>query len=235
MIVPETPKANGDDEEVKTDAFLEPTSATPLINDTTGHESQMSKKEHLLEDMWNDLNMEVEMDEDEDHFLELTDAQLIMHACIELAIGTLLVVIFSDPMVDTIDEFSDTINVSSFYVSFIVTPLASNASEIYSAIMFSRKKTQEGISMGFSALYGAACMNNTFVLGIFCALVYIEDLEWTFVAESLVILFVIWFVGINGLKTTVTVWQGIPVILLFPLSIVLIAVLDTYLDDSDGC
>merc|ERR1711997_1200574 len=200
-----------------------------------GHETQMSKKEHLLEDLWNDLNMEVEMDEDEDHFLDLTDGQLIINACIELAIGTLLVVIFSDPMVDTIDEFSDTINVSSFYVSFIVTPLASNASEIYSSIVFAQKKTKEGISMGFSALYGAACMNNTFVLGIFCALIYFKQLEWTFVAETLVILFTIIVVGINGLRTTVTVWQGIPVILLFPLSILLVAVLETYLDDSDGC
>merc|ERR1712113_558224 len=165
----------------------------------------------------------------------LSDTQLILRALWQLFLGTILCVIFSDPMVSVIGTFSTTINVSSFYVSFIVTPLASNASEIYSAILFSRKKTTEGISMGFSALYGAGCMNNTFVLGIFCVLVYIQELEWTFVAETLVILFVIWFVGINGLRTTVTVWQGIPILLLFPLSIVLIAVLEVYLDDSDGC
>ena len=217
-IVPPTPKAQ---EEKKED---EPTAATPLINDTTTEEAPPSpktaKKEKLMNDVWNDLNMEVEMEEeDDDHFLELSDGQLIAYACAELALGTLLVIIFSDPMVDTIDEFSDTINVSSFYVSFVITPLASNASEIYSSLVFAQKKTQEGISMGFSALYGAACMNNTFVLGIFCCLVYFKQLEWTFVAETLVILFTIIVVGINGLKPTVTVWQGIPVILLFPLSI----------------
>ena len=192
--------------------------------DTTPGDREMSPntaaKDELMEHVWNDLTMEKEMEEeDEDHFLELSDGQLIAYACAELALGTLLVIIFSDPMVDTIDAFSNTINVSSFYVSFVITPLASNSSEIYSALVFAQKKTQEGISMGFSALYGAACMNNTFVLGIFCCLVYVKQLEWTFVAETLVILFTIIVVGMNGLKPTVTVWQGIPVLILFPLSI----------------
>merc|ERR1719293_320639 len=110
-------------------------------------------------------------------------------------------------MVSVIGTFSTTINVSSFYVSFVITPLASNSSEIYASLVFAKKKTTEGVSMGFSALYGAACMNNTFVLGIFCTLVYFKDLEWTFVAETLVILFVIWVVGLNGMRATVTVWQ----------------------------
>merc|ERR1712113_1342322 len=147
----------------------------------------------------------------------LSDTQLILRALWQLFLGTILCVIFSDPMVSVIGTFSTTINVSSFYVSFIVTPIASNAAEIYSALIFAQKKTQEGISMGFSALYGAACMNNTFVLGIFGTLVYIQQLEWTFVAETLVIIFTIFVVGINGLRTTVTVWQGIPVLMLFPL------------------
>jgi len=240
-LVPPTPQ-NSDPQSMDfEEKKQEPNASTPLIQeDGTGtgtgtNDTEKTDRERQMEDLWKELNMEVEMDEDEDHFLELTDSQLICHALVELAIGTLLVIIFSDPMVDTIDEFSDTINVSSFYVSFIVTPLASNASEIYSSLLFAKKKTKEGISMGFSALYGAACMNNTFVLGIFCVLVYVQDLEWVFVAETLVILFTIFVVGLNGLRPTVTVWQGIPVILLFPLSILLVAVLETYLDDSDGC
>merc|ERR1712032_1042206 len=62
------------------------------------------EKESLLEDMWNDLNMEKEMDEEDDEeaegqYLHLSDAQLIMRALAQLAMGTLLCVIFSDPMV----------------------------------------------------------------------------------------------------------------------------------------
>ena len=184
--------------------------------------------------------VEKEMDdeddeEEEEQYLHLSDAQLIMRAMWQLFCGTLLCVIFSDPMVSVIGTFSNTINVSSFYVSFIVTPIASNAAEIYSALIFAQKKTQEGVSMGFSALYGAACMNNTFVLCIFCALIFFQRLQWTFVTETLVIILTVLVVGANGMKTTVTVWQGFVVLSMFPLSLVLVALLDPVLDDVTNC
>ena len=193
-------------------------------------------RDTILNDLWNDLNMEAEMDEEEEEqYLHLSDNQLIMYALWQLGFGTFLCCIFSDPMVSVIGQFSKTIDVSSFFVSFIVTPIASNASEIYSSLLFASKKTKEGISMSFSALYGAACMNNTFVLCIFCALVFFRRLQWTFIAETLVILLTVIVVGANGMKQTVTVWQGFVVITLFPLSLVLVAILDPLLDDVTKC
>merc|ERR1712107_556715 len=93
-------------------------------------------KEQLLSDMWNELNREQEMEEEddddgEDQFLHLNDNQLIMRAMFQLFLGTLICIIFSDPMVSVIGVFSNTIHVPSFYISFIVTPIASNAAEIY--------------------------------------------------------------------------------------------------------
>jgi len=205
-----------------------------LIQDKDGDGAK--EEDHLLDDLWNDLNMEAEMDEEEEEqFMHLSDNQLIMYALLQLGFGTFLCCIFSDPMVSVIGQFSTTIGVSSFFVSFIVTPIASNAAEIYSALLFSAKKTKEGISMSFSALYGAACMNNTFVLCIFCALVFFRRLQWTFIAETLVILMTVIIVGINGMRDTVTVWQGFLVISLFPLSLVLVALLDPLLDDVTKC
>eukprot|EP00484_Ammonia_sp_Unknown_P021659 CAMPEP_0197024010 /NCGR_PEP_ID=MMETSP1384-20130603/4663_1 /TAXON_ID=29189 /ORGANISM="Ammonia sp." /LENGTH=605 /DNA_ID=CAMNT_0042452335 /DNA_START=70 /DNA_END=1887 /DNA_ORIENTATION=+ len=196
-------------------------------------------KEKLMEDLWKELNMEAEMEEEEEEeeeqYLHLSDTQLKIWAFLELGFGTFLCCVFSDPMVSVIGQFSNTLGVSSFFVSFIVTPIASNAAEIYSSLIFASKKTKEGISMGFSALYGAACMNNTFVLCIFCALVFFRRLQWTFVAETLVILLTVIVVGINGMRETVTVWQGFLVITLFPLSLVLVAILDPLLDDVTKC
>merc|ERR1712129_195514 len=197
------------------------------------------EKERLLDKMWSELQMEQDMDdedvEQDEQFLHLTDNQLIRSAMFQLLLGTLICIIFSDPMVSVIGVFSTTINVPSFYVSFIVTPIASNAAEIYSSLIFARKRTQEGISMGFSALYGAACMNNTFVLCLFCALVFFRRLQWTFIAETFVIILTVLIVGINGMRQTVFVWQGFLVISLFPLSILLVAVLDPLLDDVTSC
>eukprot|EP00966_Prymnesium_polylepis_P053629 1239910-Prymnesium_polylepis.1 len=46
-----------------------------------------------------------------------------------------------------------------FYVSFVLSPLASNASELIASLNYARKKTQKTITVSLSALEGAACMN----------------------------------------------------------------------------
>ena len=47
-----------------------------------------------------------------------------------MSIGTVLVLVFSDPAVNVLAEIGKRINVSAFYISFILAPLASNASEL---------------------------------------------------------------------------------------------------------
>ena len=79
-----------------------------------------------------------------------------------LALGTILVVYFSDPMVDVMQEIAVRANLSPFYVSFILAPLASNASEVLASQYYASKKTRKTITVSLSALEGAASMNNTF-------------------------------------------------------------------------
>ena len=38
----------------------------------------------------------------------------------------------------------------AFYVSFVVTPICSNASELVSSLLFAAKKKKENVSMTFS-------------------------------------------------------------------------------------
>jgi Ca2+/Na+ antiporter len=75
--------------------------------------------------------------------------------------GTFLVLVFSDPMVDVLGEVGRRIGVSSFYISFILAPLASNASELFAAYQYATKKTRKTITISFSTLLGAAILNNT--------------------------------------------------------------------------
>ena len=79
-----------------------------------------------------------------------------------LAIGTVLVIYFSDPMVDTMQEIASRASVNPFYVSFVLAPLASNSSEVLASQYYASKKTRKTISVSLSALEGAASMNNTF-------------------------------------------------------------------------
>ena len=74
-----------------------------------------------------------------------------------------------------------------FYVSFVIAPLASNASELIASYSYALKKTPKSISIALQALQGAACMNNTFCLSIFMALIYFQGLAWEYTAETVAI------------------------------------------------
>ena len=52
---------------------------------------------------------------------------------------TAMVLLFSDPMVDVFSAFGDRMNISAFYVSFVLAPLASNASELIAAYNYVKK------------------------------------------------------------------------------------------------
>lgn len=79
-----------------------------------------------------------------------------------LFIGTVLVIYFSDPMVDVMQEIAVRTSLPPFYVSFVLAPLASNASEVVASMYYASKKTRKTMSVSLSALEGAASMNNTF-------------------------------------------------------------------------
>ena len=55
---------------------------------------------------------------------------------------------------------------------------------------YAAKKTRKTITVSLAALEGAACMNNTFCLAIFMALVFFKGLAWKFTAETITILVV---------------------------------------------
>merc|ERR1712137_492013 len=59
-----------------------------------------------------------------------------------MGLGTLLVVVFSDPMVDLLGRMGEILGVSAFYVSFLLAPMASNASELVAASNYAAKKTK---------------------------------------------------------------------------------------------
>ncbi|KAJ1461013.1 hypothetical protein M885DRAFT_508539 [Pelagophyceae sp. CCMP2097] len=147
-------------------------------------------------------------------------------ALIKLLLGTTLVVVFSDPMVDVMSEIGVRTGVPPFYVSFVLAPLASNASELIASYFYALKKTSKSITISFAALEGAACMNNTFCLAIFCGLVHFKGLAWSYSAETLAIVLVQWLVASFALKKTLTPRDALCVFAIYPLSLILVAGLE---------
>ena len=170
---------------------------------------------------------EEELPEDLKHLsYEKQQFRLKLRAFYMMALGTALVLLFSDPMVDVLSAMGNKFNVNSFYVAFVLCPLASNASELIAAANYASKKTSKSIDISLSALTGAACMNNTFCLAIFLILIYCKKLEWVFSAETISILVVELILGLYCLKKVHTLFDGIVILAIYPLSIFLVYVLE---------
>jgi len=147
----------------------------------------------------------------------------------QMIAGVLLVGLFSDPMVDAITLLGKEWGIGAFYVSFVITPFCSNASEIIASLVFASNKTQQSSSMTYSQLYGAATMNATLGLAIFYALIHFRQLAWTFSAETLAILLITWLVCLAGaFKRTFTVMWIFPNLALYPLSLVFVWTLEHF-------
>ena len=147
-------------------------------------------------------------------------------AAITMAIGTVFVILFSDPMVDVLNEMGNRSGVPPFYVSFMLAPLAANLSEVMASFNYAAKKTQKTIDISLSTLQGACAMNNTFVLGIFMILIFFKSLAWTFFAETFSILLIQCIVAWYSRKDVHTMFDGYCILALFPLALVVVATLE---------
>lgn len=134
-----------------------------------------------------------------------------------MALGTITVVLVSDPFVDVLTNWGDRFGINPFYISFVVAPFASNASELLSAYTYAKKKTKKAITTSLSTLIGAACMNNTFCLGIFFGLIYFQGLAWKFTAETTAIIVIQWIIGLLTMaKDTQTYAVGFFILAMYP-------------------
>jgi len=179
---------------------------------------------------------EEEDDEEEvpEEFADLPPDQqrsaILRRAFWMMGMGTFIVVFVSDPFVDCLSAWGDRLGIPTFYISFVVAPFASNASELLSAYAYAAKKTKSSITTSLSTLIGAACMNNTFCLAIFFALIYAKKLAWQFTAETTAIMVIQWLIGIIAIvKTTQSYVMAYVVMLCYPLCLAIVYIMENYM------
>jgi hypothetical protein len=143
--------------------------------------------------------------------------------------GSVLVCFFSDPMVDLLGVMGDKAKIPAFYVSFMIAPLASNASELLAAKKLAQKKTKQTMTQSLSTLCGAAIMNNSFCLSMmFFCFVY-GDLRWSFTAETISIVAIQYVIGsVATLTHTQTLFHGCIVLLCYPGAMVIVYMLENF-------
>merc|ERR1719335_34771 len=161
---------------------------------------------------------------------DVQQRKILQRSFMMMGMGTILVLIFSDPMVDVLAEIGVRTDVPAFYISFVLAPLASNASELLAAYNYAANRTSKTMTTSLVQLEGAACMNNTFCLAIFYGLIYFRGLAWQFTAETIAIV-VIQFImgGVALLGSTMTMKLGTFVVCLYPLSLIAVYVMENVL------
>ena len=203
-----------------------PTRSThqPLLS-TTAEDGE------LLQQMWEEEDDDDDDDDDKDDDDDEeppTKFQIVRKSMITVSLGMVLVAVFADPMVSAVSALSKSMGLPSpFFASFVLTPFASNASELVSSLYFAAKKKKKNISLTYSQVYGAVTMNNTMCLGLFMIVIYAQGLEWRFTSETFTILFVTFIVGAVGASgRTFKTWMAVPVLAMYPLSLGLVIFLD---------
>jgi len=143
-----------------------------------------------------------------------------------MGLGTIVTLLFSDPMVDVMAELGHRMTIPAFYVAFVLAPIASNASELIASINYAKKKTKKTITISLSTLEGAATMNNSFCLGLFLILIVGRNLVWEFSAETISILVVELCLFAMSFKKTYNLIDAAVILSFYPISLFLVAMIE---------
>ncbi|KAJ9671512.1 hypothetical protein PVL29_025288 [Vitis rotundifolia] len=146
-----------------------------------------------------------------------------------LMAGILILSVLAEPLIHSVQSFSTAANISSFFIAFILVPLATNARAATSAISAARRRKERTTSLTFSEIYGGVFMNNVLGISVLLSIIYVRELTWDFSAEVLVVMIVCVVMGMfASLRSIFPVWTSIVAYLLYPLSLLLVYALDGF-------
>jgi Ca2+/Na+ antiporter len=146
-----------------------------------------------------------------------------------LAIGVLFSVVFSEAAVTASSDLSRRTSAHPFYLAFVFFPIAINISELLIAFGVAGRRRRHFTTFAFANLYNSATLNNLIGLGVFCLIVYTQNLGWTFSAETIATLITSCAVGLlASLVRTIPLWVAGPVGLLYIVSLVVFRFLEHY-------
>ena len=129
-------------------------------------------------------------------------------------------------MVRTLNNLGKRLNVDSFYVSFFLSPLVSDAIEILVAYQLARKKTQQHLTVALAQIQGSVVLNNTLCLGLFLFLISIHpSLTWHYTSETVAILLMEGVILCVSWLRVQRLWVAWGVLCCHPLSVFLILTL----------
>ncbi|MED6157674.1 hypothetical protein PIB30_025452 [Stylosanthes scabra] len=143
-----------------------------------------------------------------------------------VVLGITMLSLLAEPLIESVRNLSREAGISSFFVSLILVPLATNFREATSAIREASYKKSSNTSQTIYEIYGAVFMNNILGFVVISTLIYVRDITWEFSADVLVVAIVCALMGIAAsFRHTFPLWTSIPAYLLYLLSLLFVFVL----------
>ncbi|KAF7847501.1 hypothetical protein BT93_L2899 [Corymbia citriodora subsp. variegata] len=147
-----------------------------------------------------------------------------------IILGTTMMIILGSPLMQSFEDVASDLNMPSFFVSYVMLPLAMSYKQVLGAITSARKKTLKDISGPMSEVYRGVFLNNLMGLVTFLLLVLTKDISWSVSAEVLVVLLICSSMGVlTSFRTKFPLWTSVLAYSLYPFSILLLYVLTSVL------
>nr|KYP40484.1 hypothetical protein KK1_038172 [Cajanus cajan] len=143
-----------------------------------------------------------------------------------VVLGITMLSLLAEPLIASVQKLSEEAGIPSFFISFILVPLATNFREATSAISEASHKKRRNTSQTIYEIYGAVFMNNILGFVVISILIYVRDITWQFSADVLVVAIVCSIMGLTAsFRSTFPSWTFYPAYLLYLVSLVLVLVL----------
>ncbi|XP_071689079.1 sodium/calcium exchanger NCL2-like [Rutidosis leptorrhynchoides] len=144
-------------------------------------------------------------------------------AIMVLVVGIAMLALLAEPLIHSVQKVSSGANIPSFFIAFILVPLATNARVAVSAIQTVNQKKEITTSLTFSELYHGVFMNNVLGFSVLLAVIYFRGLSWDFSGEVLAVLMVCIVVGtVSSFQSKFPIWTAFIAYLLYPSSLIFV-------------
>lgn len=217
-----------------------------LLSDINADKAQMAEDEALVkifEDLDTDGNEEISLEEFTKglkKWIKITgsntqqykvdrSARAWVKAIFLLVVGIVTLAVLAEPLIHSVQKFATSANIPSFYVAFVLVPLATSARTAISAIRAVRDKIPKNTRLTFSEIYDGVFMNNVLGFSVLLSVVYFRGLVWHFSAEVMIVVIVCAIMGlIASFVSRFPVWLMFIAYSLYPLSLIIVYLVDDY-------
>ncbi|XP_045801287.1 sodium/calcium exchanger NCL-like [Trifolium pratense] len=195
------------------------------ISSNSNQDPSSTSSSHETNQTWEAVEKVVK----ENHQSKGVIAWLIAIAYVVL--GITMLSLLAEPLIATVQKFSEAAGISSFFISFMLVPFATNFREATSAIKKASYKRSSNTSHIIYEIYGAVFMNNILGFVVISILIYMRNITWEFSADVLVVAIVCIVMGVTAIfRATFPIWTSLPAYLLYLISLVLVFVLKDVLN-----